>query len=144
VSSPPGRTREISTAPRGPGQRGRPAAIAAYALLLVFGALQGLIGTFHYSQGPTGLVAIGFDVLILATCLFGAWGMGTPGGALAAGLGWFVAAFVLSMGTEGGSVLITNTASGKWFLFGGAASAAVGCLIGYLRWSRAGLGGRRS
>jgi hypothetical protein len=143
VSSPPGRTREVTAAPRDPGQHGRPAAIASYTLLVIFGLLQGLVGAFQYSRGPAGLAAIGFDVLILATCLFGAWGMRTPGGGLAAGLGWFVAAFVMSMGTKGGSVLITNTAAGKWFLFGGAAGAAAGCLTSYLKWSRAGLGGRR-
>jgi hypothetical protein len=51
-------------------------------------------------------------------------------------VGWFVAAFVLAMGTKGGSVLITNTSAGEWFLFGGAACAAAGALAAFARWSR--------
>jgi hypothetical protein len=31
-----------------------------------------------------------------------------------------LAAFYLSMGTHQGSVIITNTSAGKWFLYGGA------------------------
>jgi hypothetical protein len=54
-------------------------------------------------------------------------------------VGWFVAAFVLATGTQGGSILVTSTTAGEWFLFGGAACAAVGCLLSYIRWSRAGL-----
>jgi hypothetical protein len=42
---------------------------------------------------------------------------------------------ILAMGTAGGSVLITNTGAGQWFLFGGAVCAAAGVVIGFVRWS---------
>jgi hypothetical protein len=34
-------------------------------------------------------------------------------------------------------VVITNTAAGKWYLFGGSACAAAGVVIGFVRWSPA-------
>jgi hypothetical protein len=126
----------------GSGQHGRLMGICAYVLLFLFGLLQGVIGCFQYSRGPAPLAAIGFDLAILATCLLSAWGMHAVAGGLMPGVGWFVAAFVLATGTQGGSVLITNTTAGEWFLFGGAACAAVGCLLSYVRWSKAGHGNR--
>ncbi|MGH3287909.1 MAG: hypothetical protein ACRDPD_24970, partial [Streptosporangiaceae bacterium] len=45
---------------------------ATYTALFLAGAVQGLIGSFEYSRlAPFG--AIGFCVLLLATCLLGAW-----------------------------------------------------------------------
>jgi hypothetical protein len=108
----------------------------AYALLLILGILQALIGAFQYSRGPAPLAAAGFDVLILGTCLLAAWGMQTALGGLLPGAGWLATAFAAASGSPGGSVLITNTTAGKWFLFGGAGCAAGGCLVAYLRWSR--------
>jgi hypothetical protein len=105
-------------------------------MLLVLGAAQALIGSFQYSRGPAPLAAVGFDAVILATCVLAGWGMQTALGGLLPGAGWLVATFVLASGTSGGSILITNTPAGQWFLFGGAASAAAGALVCYLRWSR--------
>jgi hypothetical protein len=122
----------------GPDGPDRLTTVLAYVLLFAFGLLQGLIGTFQYSRGPGPLIAVLFALAIGATCVLGAWGMRSPGGGLMPGVGWFLAAFALSTGTHGGSVLITNTPAGKWFLFGGAACAAVGCVISYLGWSRPG------
>jgi hypothetical protein len=117
--------------------------VSAYVMLFVLGVLQALIGCFQYSRGPVPLAAVGFDVLILATCVLAAWGMQTALGGLAAGGGWLLAAFALASGTGGGSVLITATTAGKWFLFGGSACAAAGCLVAYLRWSRLARAARR-
>jgi len=126
----------------GSGQHERLTGICAYVALFLFGLLQALIGCFQYSRGPVPLAAAGFGLAILATCLLGAWGMRTALGGLMPGVGWFVAAFVLATGTQGGSVLITNTTAGQWFLFGGAACAAVGCVLSYVGWSPAGLWSR--
>jgi hypothetical protein len=128
-----------TTHPR--GERERLISIGAYVALFLFGLLQAVVGCFQYSRGPGTLVAACFDLAILATCVLGAWGMRTPAGGLMPGVGWFVAAFVLATATQGGSVLITNSTAGQWFLFGGSACAAVGCLMSYLLWSKA---GRRS
>jgi hypothetical protein len=110
--------------------------IAAYVVLLVFGVFQALLGVFHYNTGAGPWAAIGFDLAILITCLLGAWGMQSAGGGLMPGAGWFLTALLLSAGTHGGSVLITNTTAGKFFLFGGAGCAAVGCLLAYVIWAR--------
>ena len=106
----------------------------AYAALFLAGVVEGLIGSFQYSRmvGPVPLTAIACCVVLLATCLLGAWGMGSVGGALLPAIGWIVAAFVISMPDSSGSVIITNTAAGKWFLYGGAVSALIG-VFGSLR-----------
>jgi hypothetical protein len=108
----------------------------AYVMLLLLGGLQALIGAFQFGRGPAPLAAVGFDLLILATCLLAGWGMQTAIGGVLPGAGWLATAFVAASGSPGGTVLITNTAAGRWFLFGGAGCAAVGCLVAYLRWSK--------
>jgi hypothetical protein len=107
-------------------------------LLFLLGLLQGLIGSFQYSGmlGPVPAAALGFDVLILATCVLGSWGMRRALGGIMPAVGWFAASFVLSLGTPGGSVLITNTTSGKWYLFGGTVCVAAGVVLALSRWSR--------
>jgi len=98
---------------------------AAYTALFLAGAVEGLIGSFQYSRNvPAG--AIAFCVVLLATCLLGAWGMRTVSGALCPAVGWMVASFVLSMPVASGSVIITDSAAGKWYLYGGTVSALAG------------------
>ncbi|HEY1643742.1 MAG TPA: hypothetical protein VGG35_23950 [Streptosporangiaceae bacterium] len=142
MTSEPGQPAERNgSAPRAGrpgGSGGRAAALATYLLLLVFGLLQALIGSFQYSRGPVPLAAVLFAAGILATCVLGAWGMRNPAGGLMPGVGWFATTFILATATQGGSVVITNTTAGKWFLFGGAGCAAVGCLVSFLGFSRAG------
>ena len=106
--------------------------VAAYAALFLVGVVEGLIGSFQYSRNAP-LAAIVFCVVLLITCLLGAWGMGSAGGALWPAIGWIVTSFVLSMPVPGGSVIITNTAAGKWYLYGGTVSslAAVGLALGF-------------
>ena len=95
---------------------------AAYAALFLAGAVQGLIGSFQYSRNaPLG--AIVFCVVLLATCLLGAWAMRSVSGALCPAIGWIIASFVLFMPVSSGSVIITNAAAGKWYLYGGTVSA---------------------
>jgi hypothetical protein len=113
-----------------------------YVLLFLFGLLQALIGSFQYSRGPTPVASICFALAILVTCILSAWGMRTVIGGLMPGVGWFIAAFILATGTQGGSVLITNSTAGEWFLFGGSAAAAAGCLVSYVRWTKIAQAGR--
>jgi hypothetical protein len=106
---------------------------AAYTALFLAGAVEGLIGSFQYSRmAPLG--AIVFCLVLLASCLLGAWAMRSVSGALVVAVGWIVAAFVLSMPVASGSVIITNTTAGKWFLYGGTVSAlaSIGLSIGAL------------
>jgi hypothetical protein len=112
--------------------------ILTCVMLVLFGMAQALVGTFFYGAGPTPFASIGFDLAILATCLLGGWGVGRPFGAVAPAGGWFGVAFVLASGTGGGSVLITASAAGEWFLFGGAACATAGMIAALTIWSKFG------
>ena len=119
--------------------------VACYVLLLVFGGLLGMIGTFQYARalGSFPAAAPAFAVGAGVACVLGGWGMRRPLGGLMPAVGWFVASFVLAMGTPGGSVLITNTNAGKWFLFGGALCAVAGVLVSFMLWSPARAGAAR-
>jgi Family of unknown function (DUF6113) len=110
--------------------------VAGYVALCLLGALLGLIGTFHYSQGPSPLAAILFDLAILATCVLGSIGMRSALGGVLPTAGWFVVTLILSSGSAGGSVLVTDTSAGKWFLFGGAVCAAAGGVYAFAAWSK--------
>ncbi len=123
----------------GPPSNQIPPAVTAggYIALFLLGMVQGLIGTFQYSRGPGVLVAILFDAAILLTCMLGARGMRTALGGVLPAVGWFVVTLVLSGNSAGGSVIVTDTAAGKWFLFGGSLCAAAGAVYAFARWSRA-------
>jgi hypothetical protein len=110
--------------------------VAGYLALCLLGALVGLIGTFHYSQGPAPLAAVLFDLAILATCVLGSVGMRSALGGVLPAAGWFVVTLILSSGSADGSVLITDTTAGKWFLFGGAVCAAAGGVYAFAAWSK--------
>jgi hypothetical protein len=112
---------------------------SGYALLFVFGALEGVIGCFFYSGtiGPVPAAALAFAAAVLMTSVLAAWGMQTPAAGLMPAVGWFAASFVLAMATPGGSVVITNTAAGMWYLYGGSACAAAGVLVAFASLSRA-------
>jgi hypothetical protein len=120
---------------RGSGER--LIAVGGYVMLLLLGALEGLIGSFQYSRalGSAPAAAVAFAVLIGVTCVLGAWGTHRPLGGFMPAVGWLLTSFLLSSSTSGGSVLITNTAAGKWFLFGGTICAAAGVVTGFVRWS---------
>ncbi len=128
----------------GPRVGDRTLTVMTYAMLVVFGIAQGVLGSFYYSSGPAPLAALGFDLAIFATCLLGAWGLGRPAGALAPAVGWIAAALLLATGTSGGSVLITATTAGEWFLFGGAAGAVGGVMAAYATPVSGQLGARRA
>jgi hypothetical protein len=124
---------------------GRLGVAAAYVLLFLFGALQGVIGCFQFSHtvGPIPVASLGFCALLLVTCLLASAGMGSPMGGLVLAVGWLAVSFVLTLPTAAGSVIVTNTSAGKWYLYGGAVCAAVGVAAGF-RWRpRRSAGGRR-
>jgi hypothetical protein len=108
---------------------------ATYLVLFVFGAMQGLIGCFEFSRsvGSMPVAALAFCALILLTCLLAGAGMQSPLGGLVPGLGWFLTSFVLTLPDAAGSVVVTNTTAGEWYLYGGAVSAAVGIVYAF-RW----------
>ena len=122
--------------PGSPAGDGPVVRVMAYLLLFVLGALQALIGTFQFSRGPAwSLVAVCFALAILVTCVLGAWGMHAAAGGVLPAAGWFVVSVLLGTSSSGGSVLVTNTPQGKWFLFGGAVCAAAGAIISFAKWT---------
>jgi hypothetical protein len=108
----------------------------AYVMLFLLGAVQALIGTFQYSRGPVPLVAICFDLAILVTCVLGSWGMRSAAGGALPAAGWLLVTLALGSISNDGTVLVTDTTAGKWFLFGGAVCAAGGAVFAFARWSR--------
>jgi hypothetical protein len=116
-------------------QRREIGAVAAYAALFALGAMEGLIGSFQFSHtlGPVPVASLAFCALILATSLLGAAGMGTALGGVLPAIGWMAAAFLLTLPTAAGSVIVTNTSAGEWYLYGGAICAAIG-VVASLRW----------
>jgi hypothetical protein len=133
VESVPGQQQD----PAGRPGDGRLEVVVSYCVLLLFGALESLVGCFQYSRsvGSFPLAAVVFAVGIGVTCVLGAWGMSRPLGGLMPGVGWFIVSFVLAMSTPGGSIVITNTGAGKWFLFGGSVCVAAGVVIAFAVWS---------
>jgi len=107
--------------------------VAVYGMLFVLGAVQGVIGSFQYSwmAGPVPVAALVCCAVLLATCLLGAWAMRSVSGAIAPAAGWILAAFVMSMPVSNGSVIITNTAAGRWYLYGGTVTALAGVIISF-------------
>jgi hypothetical protein len=112
--------------------------VGVYGALFVLGAVEGVIGSFQYSRtaGSVPLAAIAFCAGILVTCLLGAWGMRSASGALMPAVGWIIASFVLSMPASNGSVIITNTTPGKWYLYGGTVSVLIGVAASFGSWIR--------
>jgi hypothetical protein len=118
---------------------------SAYAVLFLLGVMEGLLGCFQFSHviGPVPVAALAFCVVIFATCLLAGLGMGSPMGALVPAFGWFLASFVLTMPTAAGSVIVTDTTAGKWYLYGGAASVGLGVVLTFVLSRRGGRWPRR-
>ena len=115
------------------GQGKRIITVGVYGVLFLLGLVEGMIGSFQYAR-TAGSVPVGALVccaVILATCLLAAWGMRSASGAILPGMGWIIASFVLSMPASNGSVIITNTTPGKWYLYGGTLSVAVAVVLSF-------------
>jgi len=101
--------------------------------------MEGLIGSFQFSHtiGQVPVAALALCVVVFLTCLLGGLGMGSALGALLPAFGWLLASLVLTMPTAAGSVIVTNTTAGKWYLYGGAAAAALAVVLTLVRPRRA-------
>jgi hypothetical protein len=110
-----------------------------YTALLVFGALQGLTGSFQFSRsvGPVPVGAVFFALAIGATCWLCGRATRSVAGALVPAVGWIVASYVLAMPNSSGSVIITNSTAGEIYLYGGALCAAIGVGAAFGGWTRA-------
>jgi hypothetical protein len=117
------------------GRRGPdwPVAAGVYGVLFIAGVVEGMIGSFQYSREPkpVPVAALVCCVVILLTCVLAAWAMRSVSGALLPGMGWIITAFVLSMPVASGSVIITATTPGKWFLYGGTLSVVAAVIASF-------------
>jgi len=134
----------VPAGPKGTAGKREPAwpvTVGVYGVLFLFGLVQGLIGSFQYSRasGSVPVAALVCCAGILATCLLASWATRSVSGAVLPGIGWILASFVLSMPVSNGSVIITSTTAGKWYLYGGTLCVAAGVgtsFIGVARWAR--------
>src|SRR5882757_5024043 len=117
------------------GNRGPdwPVAAGVYGVLFIVGVVEGMIGSFQYSRvpKPVPVAALACCAIILLTCVLAAWAMRSVSGALLPGMGWIITAFVLSMPVASGSVIITATTPGKWFLYGGTLSVVAAVIASF-------------
>jgi hypothetical protein len=116
------------------GRDGRDWPVAVvYGVLFIVGVVEGTIGSFQYSRVPTPVpvAALACCAAILLTCLLAAWAMRSVSGALLPGMGWIITAFVLSMPVASGTVIITATTPGKWFLYGGTLSVVAAVIAAF-------------
>jgi hypothetical protein len=111
-----------------------PVSLGVYGVLFLFGAVQGVIGSFQYSRasGPVPVAALVCCAVILATCVLAAWATRSVSGAIVPGIGWILASFVLSMPVSNGSVIITSTKAGEWYLYGGTLSVAAAVVASFI------------
>ncbi len=109
-----------------------------YAMLFVLGVAEGTVGSFQFSRtaGSVPVAALAFCLLILITCALAGWALGTVSGALVPGIGWILASFLLSMPVSNGSVIITNSGPGKWYLYGGTICVLLGVAATFGLWVR--------
>lgn len=110
--------------------------VGAYLLLFIFGAVQGVIGSFQYGDSPSPEIAILLALIIFATCLLAGFGLRTYAAGIVPALGWILASFILALPRSNGSVIITGTAAGEWYLYGGAFAAVCGAVITFFAWAR--------
>jgi hypothetical protein len=116
------------------GRRGPDWPVAGvYGVLFIVGVVEGMIGSFQYSRlpKPVPVAALACCAVILLTCLLAAWAMRSVSGALLPGMGWIITSFVLSMPAASGSVIITATTPGKWFLYGGTLSVVAAVIASF-------------
>lgn len=127
-----------------PARRRVLAVIGLYAVLLIFGVLLGLTGSFQFSRGvgPVPVAAVCFAVAIGAACLLCGRATRSVAGALVPAVGWIVASFSMAMPNTSGSVVITNSLAGEIYLYGGALCAAIGVGAAFGGWTRAQQAGR--
>ena len=122
---------DSATGKRGPDW---PVLVGAYAVLFLLGVVEAMIGSFQYSRvpRPVPVAALVCCAAILLTCVLGAWAMRSVSGALLPGIGWVITSFVLSMPVSNGSVIITATRPGEWYLYGGTLSVAAAVVLAFV------------
>jgi hypothetical protein len=124
-------TSEGSAADRTARRGQRVLTAVGYLALFLLGVVEGFIGSFQYGRSPVPVIAIILVVVVFGTCLACGWGVGTVGAGLLPAIGWILTSFILAMPKSNGSVIITATTAGEWYLYGGALAAAAGAVASF-------------
>ncbi|MDN3352662.1 DUF6113 family protein [Actinomadura sp. DC4] len=108
----------------------------AYGVLAVLGVVLGVIGSFEFSWGfgDVPVAAILLSAVNLAAFRAAGWAMESKLGAVVPALLWMIILVVLSSRRPEGDLVVTGTAAGYVYMFGGAAAALVA--IGWTRSAR--------
>lgn len=128
--------------PQGPGEQ-RALTSVTYLVLFLLGLVQGVLGSFQYSRSPAPFIAILLVIVIFVTCLLSGWATRTLAGGLLPAIGWIAVSFVLAMPSSHGSVIITATLAGEWYLYGGGFAAVAGASVAFILWAARGRSRRR-
>ncbi|MGR8008470.1 DUF6113 family protein [Streptomyces hypolithicus] len=101
-----------------------PARVAAYALLVLIGALAGAAGVLvHAAWAPGGLL---LALLATAAAFYGGMSaMGAKSGVGAAATGWLVAVIAMTVSRPEGDLLIGGTGISYAYMLGGMGIAVI-------------------
>lgn len=121
---------EETTSPYPPsGTRGEPAFVtgAAYGVLIVLGAVLGIIGSFEFSWqlGAVPVAALAWTVVNIAAFRAAGWVMEGKLGVAAMAAPWLIFVLVLSSSRPEGDLVVTGTTGGYIFIFGGTIAAVL-------------------
>ena len=94
-----------------------------------------MVGAFlrHHQRGDARAAALAIVEFtgLKAVADAPAKSLGTFAAGLLPAVGWILASFILAMPRPNGSVIITASAAGEWYLYGGALACAAGCLTAF-------------
>ncbi|GGL10578.1 hypothetical protein GCM10014719_10620 [Planomonospora parontospora subsp. antibiotica] len=109
----------------------RPVTAAAYAVLVLLGALMGLLGGFQHSWylRPVPVSAIGWVLGVFAVCHGAGRAMGGRAGAMAPAAGWLAVTTLWLTARPEGDLVIADDVSGYVYLYGGLLAALAGALL---------------
>lgn len=99
----------------------------AYGVLAVLGVLLGVVGSFEFSweAGSVPIAAIALAAVNLAVFRAAGWAMESRLGAVVPAVLWMIILLLLSSRRPEGDLVVTGTAAGYIYMFGGAAAAVV-------------------
>lgn len=98
-----------------------------YGVLAVLGVVLGVVGSFEFAWeiGEIPVAALLLSALNLLVFRVAGWAMETKFGAVVPALLWMVVLFVLASRRPEGDLVVTGTAAGYVYMFGGALAALV-------------------
>jgi hypothetical protein len=98
-----------------------------YGLLAVLGVVVGVIGSFSFAWelGDVPIAAVLLSVLNLVIFRAAGWAMESKLGAVVPAILWMIILFVLASRRPEGDLVVTGTAAGYIYMFGGALAAVV-------------------